>query len=129
MRFSLAVAVVVVGISISGLAQQNARKAKPSATEKAPRSVALPDKLPATSSTATANQLKAIEQQTARTPATSQSASKKTSAKALPVKPLRDKPAPPMNFGGTGGGKTIGMTGHGANSYNGRLKQKGSGHQ
>jgi hypothetical protein len=112
---------------MSGFAQQNTSKVKPSTPEKAPKPSAPVGKMPATSSTANANQLKSIEHQTARTSAT-QPAGKKTSGKAPGLKPVKDKPNPPINFGGTGGGRTLG-TSHGSTTYKGRLKQKGSGHQ
>jgi hypothetical protein len=127
MRFSFAIAVVVAGISLSGFAQQATPKVKASDTEKTPKSTPMV-KMPATSSTTNANQLKAIEHQTAKTSAT-QSTGKKTSGKALGLKPVKDKPNPPINFGGSGGGKTMGTNNHASSTYKGRLKQKGTGHQ
>jgi hypothetical protein len=128
MRFSFAVAVVVAGISLGGFAQESTPKVKASVPEKAPKPSAPVGKMPATSSTANANLLKAIEHETAKSSAT-QSSGKKTSGKAVALKPVKDKPNPPINFGGTGGGKTIGMSSHRSSTYNGRLKQKGTGHQ
>jgi hypothetical protein len=127
MRFPLAVA-VVVSISFGGFAQQNNSKVRPSAPETALKSSALPDKMPATSTATNANQLKAIEHQTAQT-AAAPSPAKKTPIKAFALKPLKDKPNPPINFGGTSGGKTLGTTSHGSGTYSGRLKQKGGGGQ
>jgi hypothetical protein len=131
MRFSWAVVVVVVGIIVSGFAQQNGTlKVKPSAPEKAPKPSAPLGKMPgSTTSSANAKELKAIEQQTARTPATSPSAGKKTSGKALALKPVKEKPNPPINFGATSGGRTAGTSHQGSSTYKGRLKQKGAGHQ
>ncbi|MGA8541199.1 MAG: hypothetical protein WB566_16980 [Terriglobales bacterium] len=126
MRFSFAVAVLVAGISLSGFAQQTTPKITAPDTEKAPKSAPMV-KMPPTTSAINANQLKAIERQTAKESATG-SAGKQTSGKAVAYKPMKDKPNPPMNFGGTGG-KTIGTTSH-RSTYNGRLKQKGgTGHQ
>ena len=124
MRISLAVAVAVVGISLSGFAQQNTAKVKPPAPEKAPKTSAPVGKMPVTSSAVNANQLKAIERQTAKAPA-APSAGKK-SDKPVALKPVKDKPNPPINFGGT---KPMGTTTHSSSTYKGRLKQKGSGHQ
>jgi hypothetical protein len=131
MRFSLAVVIIVVGISVSGLAQQNGAKA--SAPVKAPKqSAPMPMGRaggPGTSSAANAKELKAIENQTAKVPATPQSAGKKTPGKASGLKPVKDKPNPPINFGGTSASKTPGTNHQGSNGYKGRLKQKGTGHQ
>jgi len=127
MRFSLAVAVVVASISVSGLAQQNGKlKVKNSTTEKAPKSsvaVAIPA-ASAKGSGANAKDLQSLERQTAKSSAASQSAGKKTPGTAPALKPVKDKPNPPINFGGTGGGKKAGMTNQSANPYKGRLKQK-----
>ena len=124
MRFSLAVAVVLVGISVSGLAQQNNTfKVKHSAPEKAPKASVPIGKTtgPTTASAANAKNLQALEHQTAKTTAPSQSAGKKT---APALKPVKDKPNPPINFGGTGGGKSAGTTNPGSNSRKGRVRQK-----
>jgi len=124
MRCSFAVAVAVAGISLSGFAQQVTPKVKASDPEKAPKTTPMV-KMPATSSAVNANQLKAIERQTAKDSAIH--AAGKQTGKAVAYKPVKDKPNPPMNFGGTGS-KTIGTTGHRSSTYNGRLKQKGTGH-
>lgn len=128
MKFSLAVAVVLVGISVSGLAQQNnALKVKRSAPEKAPRSVPMPTAKAGgatTASAANAKNLQAIEHQTAQTSAPSRSAGKKTPGTAAALKPVKDKPTPPINFNGTGSGKSAGTTTQAVNPYKGRLKQK-----
>ena len=125
MRFSLAVAVVLAGMSVSGLAQQNDTfKIKRSAPEKAPKKSA---PIGMTSSSATAagvnsKQLQSLERQSARVSAPSRSSKKGTPAA---LKPVKDKPNPPINFGGTGG-KNAGMTNQGPNPYKGRLRQKRS---
>ena len=129
MRFSWVVAVVVAGIGVSGFAQQNGgSKVKPAVTEKAKPSAPLGKMPGSTTSSANAKELKAIEHQTARTPATSQFAGKRTSGTAMALKPVKDKPTPPINFGAAGD-KNSGTSHQGSGAYKGRLKQKGSGHQ
>jgi hypothetical protein len=126
MRFSLAIAVVLVGISVSGLAQQSDTfKVKRSAPEKAPKKSAPIGKTasPATASANNSKNLQNLEHQAARSSASSRSAGKKTPGSAA-LKPVKDKPNPPINFGGTGRGKGAGMTNQGSNPYKGRLKQK-----
>jgi len=130
MRFSWAFAVVLVGISVSGWAQQNKTfKVKPSGTEKAPKSSAsLPRGKaagPATSSSANAKDLQNLEHQTAKSSAPSRAAVKKTPGTGPALKPVKDKPNPPINFGAAGG-KSAGAANQGANPYKGRLKQKHS---
>ena len=127
MRFSLAVAVLVASVSASSLAQQNQTfKVKHSATEKAPKSSLPIGKKagPATASAANAKDLQTLEHQTARAAAPSRSGAKRTPGKASALKPVKDKPNPPINFGGSGGGKNAGMTNQSSNPYKGRLKQK-----
>jgi hypothetical protein len=128
MKFWLAVAVVLVGISVSGLAQQNNTfRVKHSAPEKATKKSAPIGKTaasPATASAANAKNLQALEHQTARSSAPSRSAGKRTPGTASALKPVKDKPNPPINFGRTGGGKSAGMANQGANPYKGRLRQK-----
>ena len=124
MRFSLAVVVVLVGISVSGLAQQdNTFKVKHSVPEKASKPSVPMGKTagPTSASAANAKNLQAIEHQTAKTTAPSGSAGKKT---APALKPVKDKPNPPINFSATGGGKSAGTTNHGSNSHSGRVRQK-----
>jgi len=123
MRFSLAVAVVLVGISVSGLAQQNNTfKVKPSAPEKAAKPISAP--IGKTANPASKD-LQTLERQTAKASAPSRSAGKRPSGTAHALKPVKDKPNTPINFGGTGGGKSAGSTKQGSNPYAGRLKQKG----
>lgn len=124
MRFSLAVTVILVGISVSVLAQQSDTfKVKHSAPEKASKPSAPMGKTagPTSASAANAKNLQALEHQTARTTAPSASAGKKT---APALKPVKDKPNPPINFGETGGGKSARMTNPGANSHKTRVRQK-----
>jgi hypothetical protein len=127
MKVSLAVVVVLVGISVSGLAQQNNTfKVKRSAPEKAPKKSAPlgTTASPATASGANAKQLQSVERQSARGSA-SRSAQKRTGTSAG-LKPVKDRPNPPINFGQTGGGKNAGTLNQGANPYKGRLRQKRS---
>ena len=134
MRVSLAVAVVLVGISVSGLAQQkntsqkNTSKVKHSAPEKAPKKSAPMSTTasPATASAANSKELQSLERQSAKGSAPSRPVKKKTPVTSAGLKPLKDKTNPPINFGGTGGGKNAGMTNQGPNPYKGRLRQKHS---
>src|SRR5216684_2111277 len=100
MRFSLAVAVVLASMSVNGLAQQSGNgtsRVKPSHSA-------------------------------AKASAPSRSAGKRTPGMAPALKPAKekDKPNPPINFHGTGGSKSPGMTNQGTNPYKGRLRQKHS---
>jgi len=130
MRSSLAVAIVLVGIGVSGLAQQsNTVKAKRSAPEKAPKKSAPigMTATPTTASAANARELQSLERQSAaKGSASSGPAKKRTPGTSAGLKPVKDKPNPPINFGGTGGGKNAGMTNQGPNPYKGRLRQKHS---
>lgn len=124
MRFSLAVAIVLAGISVSGLAQETF-KVKRSAPEKAPRKSAPIGKTATpVASNGTSKELQALERQTAKTSASSRSVGKKTPGTGSGLKPVKDKSNPPINFGGTGGGKGGGTSNQGSNPYKGRLKQK-----
>lgn len=125
MRFSWVVAVVVVGMSVSGLAQQNGTfKVKHSAPEKAPKKSAPIGKTagPATASTANAKELQTLERQTAKTTAPPRAAANKAPTKAGALKPVKDKPNPPINFKGSTKGP--GTTNQSSNPYKGRLRQK-----
>jgi len=127
MRCSWAVVVAVVVFSVSGLGQQNRTfKVGPSPDEKVPKSSAPVGKTAnsVTASAANARSLENLEHQSARTFGSSRSAGNKKTAVAL--KPVKDKPNPPINFGATGGGKKSGTTNQGSNPYAGRLKQKRS---
>jgi hypothetical protein len=131
MRFSWAIAVVLVGISVSGWAQQNkAFKVKPSGTAKAPKSSVAVSRAktagPATGSAANSKDLQTLEHQTAKSSAPPRSAAKRTPGTGSALKPVKDRPNPPINFSGTGGGKSAGTTSQGSNPYKGRLKQKHS---
>jgi len=127
MRFPWAVAVVVVGIGVSGLAQQNGSfKVKKSPPERVPKSSVPIDKTAksaSASSTANAKDLQTLEHQTAKTAAPPRAAGAKTPAKAPALKPVKDKPNPPINFSGNSA-KSPGTTTQSSNPYKGRLRQK-----
>lgn len=125
MRFSLAVAVVLAGISVSGLAQQNhTSKAKPShPSEKAAKSAPTSKMAPATTSTAASRDLQKLERQNARSSAFARSAGQSKSGKTPALKPAKERTNPPINFGGMGS-KSAGKSSPGSNPYKGRLKQK-----
>ena len=123
MRFSLSVGVVLLGISVSGLAQQGMFKVKPSqGTERTKKSAPIATTGTAASSAASAN-AKALQSAERASPS---SAAKKP---APALKPVKDKPNPPINFGETGGGKTPRMTNPGANTQKTRVRQKHTGQQ
>lgn len=134
MRFSLAAAIVLPGLSLGASAQStaynngNAYKVKRSAPEKPPKSTALAPvgKTAGTGSASSTNakNLQALEHETAKASAQPPSGGKKPSGSA-PIKPVKEKPNPPINFNGTGA-KGTGTTNRPANPYQGRLKQKSS---
>jgi|SRR5580692_4938116 hypothetical protein len=126
MRFSWAIAIAVVGISVSGWAQQkNTFKVKPSPPERSakPTSTGVKTTGPGSASAANAKELQAAERQS-KVPGSSRSA-KKTGPS---LKPVKDKSNPPINFGGSSGGKGGGASA-GSNPYKGRLKTKGGNHR
>jgi hypothetical protein len=75
-----------------------------------------------TASADNAKSLQNIEHQSAKGSTSSQGAGKKPAA----IKPIKDKPNPPMNFGTTSGVKTAGKPASGSSSYKGRVRQKGA---
>src|ERR1700722_11191646 len=127
MRVLLAAAVLLMGISVSGLAQQTSTfKVKRSAPAKEKKSAPIAVGKTTGAGTASASNskdLQAVERETAKTPASSRSARKKTCAA---LQPGKDKPNPPINFGGNGGAKGPGTVSQGSNPYKGRVKQKHS---
>jgi len=127
MRFSLAVAVALAGISVSGLAQQNSTyKVKPSYTaEKAPKKSAPIGKMTASpATTSTSRDLQKLERQTAKSSAPARSAGQRPPGTTPALKPAKDKSNPPINFGKTGSHKSARMSNRGSNPYKGRLRQK-----
>jgi hypothetical protein len=126
MRSSLAIAALVLGISISGWAQKNNTFKVKSTPEKAPRqSASLGKTGVGTTATATnAKNLQAIERSNTKVPASSRTGHKAAGKNATAgLKPAKDK-NPPINAGG-GSGKGTGLIGKGSNPLQGRLKQKG----
>ncbi len=127
MRFSLAVAVVMAGISVSGWAQQN-NQFKVKATHEKPAKQSAPlTKAPSAGNTAAnadAKALQNVERQSVKG-----SGHAAAGKKAPALKPVKEKPDPSMNFNGTGGGGTKGpgRSAQSSNPYKGRLKQKGGG--
>jgi hypothetical protein len=124
MRFSLVVAILLVSITVSGVAQQkNTFKVKPSHPEaKAKSNVPIsPTGGATTASASTAKDLNAVEHQSLKSAQTPKSAGKKNASPALT--PVKDKPNPPINFNG-GGSKNSPQVNQGANPYKGRLRQK-----
>jgi hypothetical protein len=120
---SRAVLLLLAMVAASGVAQQSTTfKVKHSSTtEKAPpkaHATLAKTKGPETASAANSKDLQSIEHEKVASPA--RSGANKTPA----LKPVKDKPNPPINFSGTGGTKTAGMTRQNANPYAGRLKQK-----
>ncbi len=124
MRFSLAVAVALVAMSLSGWAQQNNTFKVKDSTTKAPKKAPMVKTTTSpTASTSASKELQSVEHQSAKSAATARSSGPRT-GKGSALKPARSKPNPPINFGATGGGKRAG-TNQGSNPYKGRLKQKG----
>jgi hypothetical protein len=123
MRFSLAVAVLAAGLSVSSFAQQAPYKVKPSHEDKPAKSSAPVGKTSGagTASAENAKSLQSIEHQSGRGAMSSRAAGKKAPA----LKPVKDKPNPPMNFGTTSGVKSAGKSTSGSSAYKGRVRQKG----
>jgi hypothetical protein len=133
MKYSFAAAVVLFWFSLSAFAQQSAQygsaphKVKPSTSQKPAKSSAV---MPAgksagagTASAANAKDLQAIEHQSAKTSA-HQSTGKTGPRAGAAIKPVKEKPNAPINFGGSGG--KGGLSNRASNPYRGRLKQKGA---
>jgi hypothetical protein len=123
MRFSLAVAVLAAGLSVSAFAQQAPYKVKPSHEDKPAKSSAPVGKTggATTASAENAKSLQSIEHQSGRGAGSSKTASKKPAT----LKPVKDKPNPPMNFGTTAGVKNAGKSTSGSSAYKGRVRSKG----
>ncbi len=125
MRFSLAVAVAVVGISMSGLAQQtnNQFRVKHVPADKGIKKSTMPAvKATGSASSGNSKDLQTLEHQTAK------GAGSHTQGvhKAPPLKQVKEKANPPMNFNGGSGGKGATFAHQSSNPYKGRLKQKHS---
>ena len=121
----LAVAIVVAGISLSGIAQEKSTfRAKHSPPEKAAKPIPLPAGKSATvgtSAAANSKDLQTLERQTAKSSGAPHATGTKM-PKTAGVKPIRDKSDPPIKVGSTG--NASGLNHQGANPYKGRLKQK-----
>ena len=122
LKLSFAIAVVLGVFCVVGSAQQaNQFRVKKSPPEKAPAKIAVNNKPTGTSAAdANAKDLHAVEHDTAKT-AKPEAAGKKTPGATF--KPVKDKPNPPINFGGSSA-KSPGTTNQGSNPYRGRLRQK-----
>jgi|SRR5450755_1866458 len=125
MRFSLAIAALVLGVSISGWAQKNNTFKVKSTPEKASKSA--PMGKTGGSNTAVANNaknLQSIERANTKVPAASRAGHKAAGKNATTgLKPVKDK-NPPINVAG-GSSKGTGLMNKGSNPLQGRLKQKG----
>jgi hypothetical protein len=123
LKFPLAVAVALLLFCVVGAAQQaNQFRVKKLPPEKAPRKIAVNTKTTGPSSAADANakDLHSLERSTAKS-TNSEATGKKTGGATF--KPVKDKPSPPINFGGSSA-KSAGLTNQGSNPYRGRLRQK-----
>ena len=120
----LALAVIVAGISLSGMAQEKSPfRVKHSAPEKPAKAVVPAGKSATvgTSSAANSKDLQTLERQTARSSSSPHATGTKM-PKTAAVKPIKDKSNPPIKVGSAGNGG--GLTHQGSNPYKGRLKQK-----
>ena len=127
MRSRLAIAALVLGVTISGLAQKSNTFKVKSTPEKAPRQSPPMAKTGAgTTTTATnARNLQAIERSNSKVPASSRSAHKSAGKSATGLKTVKTQDKnPPINAGG-GTGKSTGLMTKSSNPMQGRLKQKG----
>src|ERR1019366_7848844 len=101
MRVSLSVAVVLVGMSLSGRAQQNTFKVKPAPT-KAPKSAPIGKTAASpTASTPASKELQNVERQSAKSPASARSAGPRT-GKGPALKPARNQRNPPIKLNASG---------------------------
>jgi hypothetical protein len=125
MRFSLAVAVIVVGAGVSGLAQKNTYDAKPSDPLHVKQSSLLPAGKAGvgSSSAANARDLDAVQRQAAANSRASSAKASKVSSSTSKLTPIKEKSNPPIKFGAAGGAKSSGLTSQGADPYKGRVKQ------
>lgn len=131
MKFSWVAALILAGISVNGVAQQkNTFRVKPSHPEvKSPKLAAPIGKAnpgSATGSGAAAKNLQSLERQSAKSAGPARVAGKKSAGATPGLKPIKDKPNPPISFNGNGGTKSAGVVNQGANPYKGRLRQKHS---
>lgn len=124
MRVLAAVAVMLVGLSASGIAQTYSKGANsPKSTIKAPKST-VPLKASGANTSGNAKNLQNIEHETAKTAGKSQKSPR--APKSVALKPEKNGGNPPINFSGNSGG-SAGTNKQAPNPYKGRLKQKGGG--
>jgi len=128
MRFLLTVA-VLAGLTLVGTAQEKPKqfKTKSSANkmEAAPKSTAGLRTPGGATTSATSKELRSVEREHTKPVGTTHAPKKAPGTAAL--KPAKEHPNPPINFGGSGKGGSGTNTRH-PDPYKGRLKQKGSGH-
>jgi len=125
MKFSLAVAVAFLGISITGLAQQNNNqfRVKHQPADKGIKKSSAPvAATPKTTANANAKDLQTLEHQSAKGTSSRNAGAQRTP----PLKQVKEKANPPMNFNGGSGGKGSTFARQSSNPYKGRLKQKHS---
>lgn len=125
--------ILALGLSMvtSGIFAQKSQtyhpKKAPHAVERKPAKIAPMTKAPGASAD-TGKDLRRIEQQSAKTPATMKTPAAKKPAASDGL--LKQKPAPPIKAtgGGAMGTNTKGFSGanQGTNPYRGRLRQKGN---
>jgi hypothetical protein len=126
MRSWLAIGTLLVGINASGLAQQNGTfKVKPTPPEKPAKQSAPIGKTGSATSASAAN-AKALKN-TENLSGKGLGAAKTPAQKPATLKPVKDKPNPPINFSGASGGKGTGAAHQGSDPYRGRLRQKHAG--
>jgi hypothetical protein len=116
----LLVFAAVIGSSVCGMAQQqsNLYKLGHPPHEKDVKSA--PMTKPANVGAASSRNLQSIERENSKTTV----AAKSKPAPVAKVKPIKDKPTPPINFGEAGGAKKAGTVAQAPNPLQGRLKQK-----
>ena len=123
MRVLAAVAVVLVGLSASGMAQTYSKGTNSSkSSAKAPKSTLPAKTLNGANTSGNAKNLQNIEHETAKTAGKSEKS--RRAPKSVALKP--EKSNAPINFGKKSGGG-VGTTKQASNPYKGRLKQKGGG--
>lgn len=133
-KLSWALAVVIANVGFSGWAQQNKPfKVKSTTSEKPPKSAPLAKLAAPTAASSNAKDLQMIERQTAKSSVAPSPERKPATVSS--VKPVEDKPNPPINFGAKSAGTTTvankqtgqtGLINQGSNPLAGRLKGKGT---
>jgi hypothetical protein len=126
MKISLPILALVLGISISGWAQNNNNSFKVKSTpEKAPKSA--PIGKTASNNTAAANNAKNLQaaERANKVPASSRTGNKAAGKNATGgLKQVKDK-NPPINVNNGGSSRGTGLMSKSSNPLQGRLKQKG----